>query len=197
MKTIRPGDERFSKTSRNSEVAPRAVEAHVLRMSEPRLERIYLSAGHNYFGHHGQPPGDYAAVEVERVNCVAGRGLEGDRFFDFKRDYKGQVTFFALEVHRWLSAKLGVHDRPPAVFRRNLLTSGVDLEALIGVEFEFQGVRFAGTAECKPCYWMESAFGAGAEEALSGRGGLRAKILSDGPLQVGPATLRILDGTLL
>ena len=45
---------------------------------------------------------------------------------------------------------------------------------LVGAEFEVQGVRFVGTEECKPCYWMDSALGPGAENWLKGRGGLRA-----------------------
>jgi MOSC domain-containing protein YiiM len=58
-----------------------------------------------------------------------------------------------------------------------------NLNALIGVEFELQGIRFLGTEECKPCYWMEQAFHPGAEAAMKGRGGLRARILTDGVLR--------------
>ena len=147
------------------------------------LVHLYLSAAHNFFGHHGQPPGDAPMVEVERAHCVAGKGLEGDRFFGWKPDYKGQVTFFALETHEWLGETLGITDRPAWVYRRNLITRGVDLNGLKGVEFEVQGVRFLGTEEAKPCYWMDTAFGPGAEAALKGRGGLRAKVLSDGWLR--------------
>ena len=63
--------------------------------------------------------------------------------------------------------------------------TGIDLNSLIGVEFEVQGVRFAGTEQCKPCHWMDSALGHGAENWLQGRGGLRARILTDGALQCG------------
>jgi MOSC domain-containing protein YiiM len=48
-----------------------------------------------------------------------------------------------------------------------------------------QGVRFLGTEESKPCYWMNQAFGEGAEAALQGHGGLRARILADGILRTG------------
>ena len=144
------------------------------------LLHLYLSPAHNYFGHHGQPPGEAPMIEVERARCVAGKGLEGDRFFDWKPDYKGQVTFFAFETHQWLGEHLGITGKDPSVFRRNLITRGVDLNTLIGKEFEVQGVRFQGTEEARPCYWMNSAFGEGAEEALRGRGGLRARVLSDG-----------------
>ena len=77
------------------------------------------------------------------------------------------------------------------ISRRNLIVSGVDLNELIGREFSLQGVRFSGTSECKPCYWMNTAFAPGAEKFLAGRGGLRARILSDGWLSVGDGQLEI------
>jgi MOSC domain-containing protein YiiM len=83
-----------------------------------------------------------------------------------------------------LSAEFGVRDKGPEVFRRNIITEGADLNALIGKEFEVQGVRFLGTQECAPCHWMNTAFAGGAEAALRGHGGLRAKILCDGTLRV-------------
>jgi MOSC domain-containing protein YiiM len=67
--------------------------------------------------------------------------------------------------------------------RRNVITRHVELNELIGQDFEVQGVRFHGTGECRPCYWMDRAIGPGAEEFLKGRGGLRARILSDGQLR--------------
>lgn len=150
-----------------------------------RIEHLYLSPGHNYFGHHGKPADEHPMLAVPEVECVAGRGLRGDRFFDYKPDYKGQITFFAGEIYDELCVTLEVCDREPSAFRRNVITRGVDLNTLIGVEFEVQGVRFLGSAECSPCYWMDRAFAPGAEATLKGRGGLRAKILSDGVLRVG------------
>lgn len=144
--------------------------------------RLYVSPGHNFVGHHGQPPGEHPMLESEEVECVAGRGLRGDRYFDFKDNYNGQITFFARETYEALCGALGVRDRPLSVFRRNVITAGVDLNALVGREFRIQGVAFRGTEECHPCHWMDQAFGPGAYELLKGRGGLRALILSDGVL---------------
>jgi MOSC domain-containing protein YiiM len=79
---------------------------------------------------------------------------------------------------------LGVGDKGPGAARRNVVTSGVDLNSLIGRRFELQGVVFEGIWECSPCYWMDSAIGPGAEQALRGSGGLRARILTDGTLRV-------------
>lgn len=152
-----------------------------------RVEHLYVSPGHNYFGHHGLPPGEHPTIAVDTLECVAGRGIRGDRFFDYKPDYKGQITFFSGEIYDDLrTALLSLYDTPPpSVFRRNVITRGIDLNTLVGIEFIVQGIRFLGTGECSPCHWMNQAFGPGAEAALKGHGGLRAKILSDGILRIG------------
>ena len=71
----------------------------------------------------------------------------------------------------------------PSRVRRNVFTRDVDLNELIGKDFEIQGVRFHGSEESRPCHWMNRAIGPGAEEFLRGRGGLRARILSNGVLR--------------
>jgi MOSC domain-containing protein YiiM len=148
------------------------------------VEQLFISPGHNYFGHHGQKPDAHPIVAVDEIECVAGRGIRGDRFFDYKPDYKGQITFFAAEVLDALARELGLAEASPAATRRNVITRGVNLNALVGVEFELQGVRFAGVEECRPCYWMNNAFRhEQAESWLKGNGGLRARILSDGILR--------------
>jgi MOSC domain-containing protein YiiM len=154
--------------------------------SEPpiRVLRLFISPGHNFFGRHKQPPGEHPTIEVREVECVAGKGLFGDRFFDFKDNYKGQVTFFSQEVFNDVCAKLGVSGKTAGVTRRNIITSGVDLNSLVGKRFGVQGVEFQGVCECTPCHWMNDAIGPGAEVALRGRGGLRARILTDGRLEV-------------
>jgi MOSC domain-containing protein YiiM len=150
-----------------------------------RIEHLFLSPGHNYFGHHGKPADEHPIISVPELECVAGRGLRGDRFFDYKPDYKGQITFFSAEIYDELCASLIPHGSPvppPSAFRRNVITRGVDLNTLIGKTFIIQGITFEGAAECSPCYWMDQAFASGTEAALKGRGGLRARILSDGCL---------------
>ncbi len=144
---------------------------------------LFLSSGHNFFGHHGQPPGTEVMQAVETVECVAGRGLRGDRFFDYRPDYPGQVTLFSAEVFAALRHAFDLGGAGPAALRRNVLVRGFDLNALIGTEFVLQGVRLAGVEECRPCYWMNAALAPGAEAWLRGRGGLRCRILADGRLQ--------------
>jgi len=125
-------------------------------------------------------------IEVPMIECVTGRGIRGDRYFDFKDDYKGQITFFSLEVFNQLCGALQIQDCSPALARRNVVSRGADLNEFIGQDFEVQGVRFHGMEECRPCYWMDRAFAPGAHEFLKGRGGLRAKILSDRILRSTP-----------
>jgi MOSC domain-containing protein YiiM len=148
------------------------------------IQHIYISPQHNFYGHHGQPPGSSPSQSVAEVECVAGAGLRGDRFFNYKEDYKGQVTFFAIETYEMLCQQLHVSDKDPSVFRRNIVTRGTDLRQLIGQEFEVQGIRFLGTQESSPCHWMDEAFAPGAEEAMKGLGGLRAKVLTSGILRI-------------
>jgi hypothetical protein len=121
---------------------------------KPEILQLYISPGHNFFGHHGGEPDKFPAIEVPTLECVTGRGIRGDRFFDYKENYKGQITFFAREVFEQLCDALAVRDCSIALLRRNVITRGVDLNMLIDQEFEI----------------------------LSGRGGLRARILSDGLL---------------
>ena len=155
------------------------------------IRQIFISSGHNYFGHHGRAPDDYPLVDVREIECVAGRGIRGDRFYDYRDDYKGQITFFSIEVFEKLANHFGLTNKSAGNLRRNVIVSGVNLNDLIGEEFSLQGVRLRGTAHCKPCYWMNQAVAPGAEEFLEGNGGLRAKILTDGFIGVGDARLEL------
>jgi len=111
---------------------------------------------------------------------VAGCGLRGDRFFASPEHASGQVTLFSLEVFVEMISALGLGQICPSALRRNLLVSGDDLNSLIGVEFELQGIRLRGVEQCRPCYWMNTAVGPGAEDWLRGRGGLRCLAVTSG-----------------
>ena len=64
-----------------------------------RVVALFRSRAHNFVGHHGIEPGVHPMEAVPWLDCVAGRGIVGDRFFDHRPDYKGQITFFEAEVH--------------------------------------------------------------------------------------------------
>ncbi|MFL6500435.1 MAG: MOSC domain-containing protein [Candidatus Udaeobacter sp.] len=152
-------------------------------MAAMEICHLFISTGHNFVGHHGREPDTNPMTETPEIECIAGRGIRGDRYFDFKNDYKGQITFFSLEVFDELCSEMQLQACSPSLARRNVITQAVDLNDLIGQEFAVQGVRFFGMEECRPCYWMDGVFAPGAQEFLKGHGGLRAKILTDGKLR--------------
>ena len=146
------------------------------------VTHLFISPEHVYVGHFGQPSGKAPMTEVDKIQLVAGRGIVGDRYSAREEGHKGQATFFSEEAWLRLREELGGEDRGPGAFRRNVVVSGADLNALIGAEFEVQGVRFKGSEYCKPCFWMDEAFAPGTLKALSdwNAGGLRTRVLSDG-----------------
>lgn len=147
------------------------------------IRHLFVSPGHNYFGHHGGPAGDSPTEEREQIRCLAGRGIEGDRFLDYKPNYKGQLTLLDWAVVQGMRERFSAPWLPAEAFRRNVVIEGLDLNALVGKRFELQGLALEGVEECRPCYWMDQAVGAGAEEWMRGRGGLRCRILADGILR--------------
>src|SRR5271167_4778373 len=122
----------------NMEVNADVMEAFakIIQLGYVEVRRLYIAPGHNFFGRHGQPPAENPIVEMAEIECVAGRGLRGDRFFDYKENYKGQITFFAWETYEAICLALGVQDKMPSTFRRNVMTAGVDLNKLIGQDFQ-------------------------------------------------------------
>ncbi|NBB79529.1 MAG: molybdenum cofactor biosysynthesis protein [Verrucomicrobia bacterium] len=151
-----------------------------------QIKAIYISKGHDFVGRHGMERLQHGIEKVGTVECVAGAGLVGDRYFQHKADYKGQITFFDWAVYQRIRQAFDLPELDPAGFRRNVLVEGIDLNTLIGQRFTLQGVDFEGSEECRPCYWMDEAITPGVHEALKGFGGLRARIITSGRLCVDP-----------
>ncbi len=151
------------------------------------LLEIWISEGNDFRGRHELGRLDHGIRSVSEVECVAGMGLRGDRYFGYKPDFKGQVTFFDADAVQAVRDRFSQPELSSSLFRRNLIVRGVDLAEWVGKRFSFQGVEFEASEECKPCYWMDEAVAPGVEEFLKKnfRGGLRARILSDGVLAVG------------
>ena len=170
-------DNKSAETGRPREEAPEW---------KAELLEIWISPGNDFRGHHGGPRGDHGIESVNEVECIAGMGLKGDRYFGYKPDFKGQVTFFDYDAVDAVRKQFNRPDLSGGEFRRNLIVRGVDLSAWVGKRFRFQGVEFEGSEECKPCYWMDEAVAPGVEEFLKSRfrGGLRARILTNGRLRV-------------
>lgn len=158
------------------------------------IRHIFVSPGHNYFGRPKDGPGVHPTIDADTADLRAGMGIAGDRYFGVPAHYEAQVTFVALEVFELALAEFGVTDLSPAVMRRNIVTGGLNLNGLLGQEFAIDSghgpVRFLGTRPCSPCAWMDAVIAPGANRFLKGRGGLRARVLSDGVLARGAAILQ-------
>ena len=161
------------------------------------IHHLFVSSGHNYFGHFGKPPGAHPCQDLPVVSLRTARGIEGDRFFGFRPDYKGQVTLFSWEVFTAAKKHFDVPALPASAMRRNVVIEGLDLPSLIGVQFRLGGIEFSGTEESRPCYWMNDAVAPGAEDWLRGNGGLRVRVLSDGELHAGPVEFEVTGGQAL
>jgi MOSC domain-containing protein YiiM len=153
------------------------------------IRHLFISPGHNFFGRFNQPAAEHPTYEVPRVRCRAGWGLEGDRFYGYRPDYKGQATFIAWETFLAAREKFSVPALKPSAFRRNIVVEGLDLNRLIGRRFTLGGIEFEGTGEARPCHWMDEVVAPGADDWLQGRGGLRTKVCTDGELVAGPVEL--------
>jgi MOSC domain-containing protein YiiM len=150
----------------------------------PRVEAIFLA-----------PTAGGDPRPTESVRAVAGKGLEGDRYFLGAGTYSHtkpwrpdrQATFIEAEAIEAAARDEGVEIEPWQA-RRNIVTRGVALLHLVGREFTVGGVRFRGIRLAEPCAHMERLAGVPwARKALIHRGGLRAEILDDGVIRRGDA----------
>ena len=132
--------------------------------------------------------GGEATAAIDQVRAVAGRGLEGDRYFNKTGTFSDsvgtgrEVTLIESEaidnVARDCGRELDYKDT-----RRNIVTRGVALNDLVDREFRVGDVRMRGARLCEPC--KVSFPDANVKQAFVSRGGLRADILSDGVISNG------------
>ena len=129
-------------------------------------------------------------VTVTQTRAIAGRGLEGDRYFNQTGTYSNspkpgrEVTLIESEAIEALERDLKIR-LEPRDSRRNIITRGVPLNHLVGRTFRVGDVSLKGIRLCEPCSYLEGLTTIGVKDGLLHRGGLRAQILSDGAIRVG------------
>jgi MOSC domain-containing protein YiiM len=130
-------------------------------------------------------PPEKLPAPVERAHAHAGKGLAGNRYyFEDGAEAGRALTLIAAEALEALTAEHGL-DVTAAESRRNVLTRGIDLNALVGKRFRVGEVECVGVELCEPCKHLESLTQPGVIKGLTHRGGLNADILSDGEIAVG------------
>ncbi len=128
---------------------------------------------------------------LEVAQAHAGRGLEGDRYagragtFSPRAGHRPgyDLTLMAAEVLDEMAAAGQPLDF--AGTRRNVLTRGIDVNALVGRTFHLGTVRCVGRRLCEPCVHLDRLSGPGILRPLIHRGGLRVDVLSDGEIRLG------------
>ena len=134
-------------------------------------------------------------ARVTEARIVAGSGIVGDRYYTAQARYPGQnVTLVEVDeierFNRENDARVELDGT-----RRNIVTRGIRLAALVGNEFMIGDVRLRGVELCEPCSTLgrnlasESMSAAQVVEKFVHRAGLRADALSDGTIKVGDAVV--------
>jgi MOSC domain len=117
--------------------------------------------------------------EVDSVRAVAGKGLEGDRYFFADGAEPGRALTL-VEEECVEDVRLA-----PGATRRQLTTRGVRLNDLIGKRFRVGEVECYGVELCEPCSHLEKMTRPGIVKELFHRAGINADIVSDGTISVG------------
>ena len=127
--------------------------------------------------------------KVEQLYALAGRGIEGDRYFLGTGTYSKspepgrQVTLIKSEVLESLKNKLEINVKPEES-RRNILTQGIEINDLIGTEFYVGTVRLRAHRITQPCLYLENLLDQpGLYKELWDEGGISCEILSDGVIK--------------
>lgn len=131
---------------------------------------------------------------VDSVQALVDRGLEGDHRVGKTPGSGRQVTVISREFIDQTAHFLERDCIDPALFRRNLVVSGINLHALRHQRFGIGDVVLEANALCHPCSRMEAALGRGGVAAMLGHGGLCCRILRSGQLRTGDPVTVLRDG---
>ena len=135
-------------------------------------------------------------VYVPHAQAIQGIGLADDRRgLNVKTALNGsrQVTLIQQEHIAVIASLVGLSALDPALLRRNLVVSGINLLAIKPLfkahhnYLQIGEVLLEITGHCDPCSRMETLLGAGGYNAMRGHGGVNARIIQGGLLQVGDA----------
>jgi len=140
---------------------------------------------------HPAGPRDAAMVELDEAVLETGTGIVGDRYAGLGIPGT-HITFIAAEGIEGMVARTGI-PLTAAESRRNVLTRGVDVNALVGRRFRVGEAICLGVKPCTPCDHLESVTRPGVRSGLSGAGGLRADVLVGAVIRAGDAIEELED----
>ena len=119
---------------------------------------------------------------VNSIETVAGKGLINDRYFKNNNDKKNQITLIEIENINYYNKITGISINPKN-FRRNIVTEGIELNKLLGLEFLIGAVKLKAHDLCRPCKSLQKNFNqTNTIKELLKKGGLRCEILTNGTI---------------
>ncbi len=134
----------------------------------------------------GLRPGHRLPVQVvDGAEALPGNGLAGDRFRGRGEESQRQVTLVQAEHLAAVGSFLGSDPIDPALLRRNIVVSGLNLLALKDKRFRIGDALLEYTGNCHPCSRMEETLGPGGYNAMRGHGGITARVVEGGLIRVG------------
>ena len=108
------------------------------------------------------------------------KGIVNDRYYgNFKNSYE-QVTFIESEkiddFNKKIKKNLDYKD-----FRRNIITSGIDLNKTLNKKIQINNVVFKVHELCQPCKYLQNKLGlSNLVKLLAFKSGVRAEIIKSG-----------------
>jgi MOSC domain-containing protein YiiM len=125
------------------------------------------------------------SVTTTSVKAIVGRGIEGDRYCEQNTDPARQLTLIESEVIDQFNQETR-SELPYAMFRRNLVTEGIQLNSLVGKTFYVGEVKLCGRELCEPCLYLQETLKINdLVKHLIHKGGLCCEILTSGTIQSG------------
>ena len=127
------------------------------------------------------------ARSVQCTQALAGVGLADDRLGKRGESELStrQVTLIQHEHLAVIAQLAGVPVVDAIRLRRNLVVSGINLLALKNQHVRIGGALLQIVGPCAPCSRMEDEVGRGAYAAMRGHGGMTARVLEGGSIEVG------------
>ncbi len=121
-------------------------------------------------------------TEQKKVQAIARKRLEGDHYKSLGGSR--QVTLIQKEHLETVASVLGVEKIDPSLTRRNIVVEGINLLSLKKKKFKIGSVVLEYSGECHPCSRMEKNLGKGGYNAMRGHGGITAKIIESGEINL-------------
>ena len=121
-----------------------------------------------------------STIYVNQAILKRNKGIINDRYYEnFKKKYE-QVTLIESEkisyFNNKIKSKLNYKD-----FRRNIITTGIDLNKMINKKIQINNVVLKIHQLCQPCRYLQNKLNIdNFVKLMTNKGGVRAEIVQSG-----------------